>query len=73
MLADDMTVHADSPGVCTVRWISKDDLTPFHLSDTLVLLKLTVRLLSVPTLVDKKIGVIFLHTQGLLVDLESSF
>lgn len=46
---------------------------PVHLSDTLVSPKLAVSLLSVPALVDKNIGVIFLPGQGLLVDLENDF
>ena len=71
-LADDSVVTADVKGVRTVKWQSQDGQQPVHLSETLVVPKLSMSLLSIPALVRKNIGVLFIPGKAVLVDLENN-
>ena len=71
--ADDSDVTADVKGVRTVKWQSQAGQQPVHLSETLVVPKLSMSLLSIPALVRKNIGVLFIPGKAVLIDLENNF
>lgn len=68
-LADNSTVQTKEKGVRTVKWQDSDGLDDVHLTETLVAADLSMSLLSVPALVRKQIGVIFLSSKAVMVDL----
>ena len=69
-LADDSSIKATEKGTRTVKWNTHEGDNHIKLSNTLVVPGISMSLLSVPSLVDKNIGVIFLPGKAVLIDLE---
>lgn len=68
-LGDDSTVTATSKGTLCVEWCSSDGQTEVKLSETLASEDLAMSLLSIPALTEKGLGVLFMPTQALIIDL----
>lgn len=72
-LSDDSSVTAKQKGVQTVKSQPPDGVKDVHLSETLFVPDLAMSLLSVPALVRKKIGVMFLPGKAVFIGLEDDF
>ena len=68
-LADDSIIVATSKGVRSVQFSTDDGSTKVSLSDTLIVPNASLSLLSVPALVNKGIGVLFMPGKAILSDL----
>ena len=72
-LADDSSLKSTQKGTRTVRWKTGGGTQRVSLSDTLVVPGLSQDLLSIPSLVSKNIGVLFLPGKAVLVDLKDEY
>lgn len=72
-LADNLSIKATEKGTRTVKWKTSHGKRGIHLSNTLVVPSLAMSLLSVPSLLEKNIGVLFLPSKAVLIDLEDDF
>ena len=68
-LADDSEITATQVGVRKVKWQGPDRTMNVSLTDTLVAADIKTSLLSVPALVKKDIGVLFLPGKAMFLDL----
>ena len=68
-LGDDSKVKATKKGDRRVQWAAEDGPRTINLSKTLITDDIAMSLLSVPALVNKGIGVLFLPGKALFIDL----
>ena len=71
-LGDDSKVKATEKGDRRVQWAGEDGPRTIRLSETLIADDIAISLLSVPALVNKGIGVIFLPGKAMFVDLQDN-
>ena len=72
MLCDHSKVTAFSIGTRLVKWQTRDGPCTVSLSNNLVTEDLSMSLISIPVLVQKKIATLFLPGKALLIDLEDN-
>ena len=72
-LADDSKMTATARGIREVQWKTEEGDNRIRLSNTLVVPNLSMSLLSIPSLVNKNIAVLFLPGKAVLIDLEDNF
>ena len=72
-LADDSTMNGTARGTREVRWVTENGTSKVSLSNTIVVPNAAMSLLSVPSLVNKNIAVMFLPGKAILIDLEDNY
>lgn len=71
-LADDSNMQATAKGTRSLNWKTHEGERVLHLSNTLVAPQAAMSLLSIPSLVNKNIAVLFLPGKALFIDLEDN-
>lgn len=69
-LSDDSKVRAEVKDIRKVVWQTRDEARAISLSDTVVLRKLAMSMLSVPALLNTGIALFLLPGKALFIDLE---
>lgn len=72
-LADDSKINGTSRGTRQVSWKTEHGDVQISLSNTIVVPDLSMSLLSIPSLVNKNVAVLFMPGKAVLIDLEDNF